>query len=175
MKIRDEIFDYLDLTQRKTGQIEVPDWWPKFRDIEATKYGAAGRGWEERQRDADCLLPEIMLQRAGYVDLPTCWRHDIIYNGIKIDVKIIRNWFNVPEHKKCQYMESILFDELHYFAFYKYKVNYYKPLVPSDIVDYEIWDVVPAREVIKNLEISKNPSGGWFYSVHDLRFVVELT
>lgn len=174
MVTRDVIFDYLDLTQRKIGPLEVPDWWSAFRDVEAGKYNGGRRTWEERQVDADCLLPEIMLQRNGYVDLPTCWRHDAIYKGAKIDFKLIRKWFNVSEKSRNQYMESILLNELDYFAFYKYKVDYYTPLVTGNIVDYDLWDIVPAREVIKNLEVSKRPSGGWFYCVQDLRNVVEL-
>ena len=176
MITRNEIFDYLDHTQRTIGKITVPDWWPEFRDAEANKYNGGNRTWEQRQVDADCLLPEILLQRGGYVDLPISKKHDIIYKGAKIDFKLIRDWFNVStQKKKSWYVNNIQDSELDFFAFYKYVVNYWEPLVPGDIVQYELWDVVPAREVVKNLLTSKRKSGGWFYSVQDFRFVVELT
>jgi hypothetical protein len=167
-----ELFEHLDYAQRQMGKLEVPDWWPEFRDDEAKKYKPGDRSWEQRQVDADCLLPEIMLQRNNWVDLPTHKGHDYILKRKKIDNKLFREWFNVTESKKNWYMKCILEGELDYFAFYKYVHDYWKPLEPRQIVEYELYDVVSAREVIKNLNPSKKYPGDWYYCVHDNRSVL---
>lgn len=170
-----ELFEHIDHSLSQLGKIVTPDWWPEFRDVEARKYKPGKRTWEQRQVDADCLLAEIMMQRNHYVDMPAHKGHDYILKNKKIDNKLFRKWFNVPEAKRQWYIKCIMEGQLDYFAFIKYVKDYYMPLKPGDIVEVELYDVVPAREVIKNLNRSKRDEDGWYYCVHDNRTVVNYS
>lgn len=168
-----ELFEHIDHSLGQLGKIVTPDWWPEFRDAEANKYKPGKRSWEQRQVDADCLLAEIMMQRNHYVDMPTHKGHDYILKNKKIDNKLFRKWFNVSEDKRKWYIKCIMEGHLEYFAFIKYVKEYYVPLNAGDIVEVELYDVVPAREVINNLNRSKSDKTGWYYCVHDNRSVVD--
>lgn len=115
--------------------------------ISHSSYMAKRHGWGRIR--CDSLLFEWFLLRSQIVTKPKNWRHDFIYNDMKIDVKEIHTkYFNVHNGKLDQYKESVMMGELSHFLFYSSD----KPdraMIKGDIVTVKPFALCNARKIIK--------------------------
>lgn len=100
--------------------------------------------------NSDALLFEWYLIESGFAQKPLNWRHDFIYDGMKIDVKEIQSqYFSIQVGKKAQYKESIIMGELTHFLFYTTDRDWDIPLQENDIVEVKPISICDARDIIK--------------------------
>lgn len=110
------------------------------------------KGWKRWR--CDSLLFEWWLKNRGIVQKEKNWRHDFIYNGMKIDVKeLVGPYFNIHkigrQDKLAQYRESIISKELTHFLFYTTDKEQFTILKPGDIVKVTPVAFCEARPIIK--------------------------
>jgi len=116
-------------------------------------------GWRRRE-NADALLFEWELERNKIVQRPLNWRHDFIYNGMKVDAKEVNGkWFNIHplkynQTKLEQYKESINIGDLTHFLFYFSDRDDTVVLKAGDIVTITPYSLCDAKKIWKSAKPS---------------------
>lgn len=102
--------------------------------------------------NADALLYEWLLITSRIVERPENWRHDFIYDGMKIDVKELSGkYFNIQTEKYDQYKESIVTGELTHLLFYTTTRPRDRLLKEGDVVDIIPLALCPARDLMRSI------------------------
>jgi len=130
-----------------------------------------------RNAGGDALLLEYYLLENNLVDKPTCWRHDFIWNGRKIDAKEINSeYFNIhrKNDKVNQYREFIVMKELSHFLFYRTNRPKEEKLMIGDVVEIEILGLCDARKIMKNIIPSHHDDTTHFVALETIRILDEL-
>jgi len=135
-------------------------------------------GW--KQFNGDALLFEWELKNRGNVQKEHNWRHDFIYNNMKIDVKELGpKFFNIHrlfgrQTKMDQYRESIVTGQLTHFLFYQSDRPIDRLLKPGDVVNIQPMFICDARKVIKATTPSKyDEDTEAFVSIETLQIIGE--
>lgn len=158
------LYNYLSSIHKDINKFTVTEDFIQHRDKMKNKFRANGRDEETRLMAADCLGIEYLLLQKNLVEPPQTIFHDFIYDGARVDVKLITTrYFNIPDDKVVYYMENIRSGQLTHFAFYKYKENPGRPLKAGDKVEYVLKKVVPAEQVMQDLVPSQYK--GYYYTI----------
>lgn len=108
-------------------------------------------GWSRGAGDS-LLLEEILISQLDF-QKPLNWRHDFIYEDMKVDCKEIASvYFNIQRrgNKVAQYMESIISGDLTHFLFWRCNRDWDRYLVPNEQIKIEILGLCDARSILKN-------------------------
>ena len=126
------------------------------------------RDWDDEERnetqklmDADCLIVEYMLLRDGVVDKPENIQQDFIYKKDKVDIKLIKKWFNISTRNFNRFYRNIINGDLTHFALYRFVNEPTKPFKVGDTCEVELVEVTDARSLIKAVRPSQFK--GYYY------------
>lgn len=135
-----------------------------YRDDLSTKLYTAGRDEQKMLVSVDCVIAEYELLRLGVVEPPLSFAHDVIIDGVKIDIKVSRGtWFTVSDRKLHWYRECVQRRTVDDFAFLAYTKSRSKPFILGDRVSLRFIKQVPAKEVLYNLRRSRY--NGFYYQM----------
>lgn len=153
------------LTFNHLQNVVITEDFIRYRNDLVKKFPAYGRSPDERLVSGDALVIEYILPKVDKeVQEATHMGHDIILQGKKIDIKIIRgNWFTVSNGKDQWYNKCIHGGDLEYFAFFSYTKAHSKPFVAGDRTSLRFIKLVPARNVMYNLRRSRY--NGYYYDM----------
>lgn len=116
----------------------------------------ASREMRISRSNADALLYEWLLITSRIVERPENWRHDFIYEGMKIDVKeLYGKYFNIQTGKYDQYKKSIVAGELTHLLFYTTTRPRDRLLKEGDLVDIIPLGLCSARDLMRSIVSSK--------------------
>lgn len=133
---------------------------------------AEKHGWGRLRSDA--LFLEWYLKKQKLVQKELNWRHDFIYNNMKIDVKEVNGkWFNIHHGKMNQYKESIELKELTHFFFYKSSRNNQIPLKVGDNIDIYPIAICDAKQIWKAALSSDKEKTEAFVPVETIKILGE--
>lgn len=161
------IGQYLSEVHDQVKELFIDQAFIDHRDSMKDRFRASGRDDNTRLMHADCLAVEYNLLDKGLVSEPTSIFHDFIYEGAKVDCKIVTSkYFNVPDDKVIYYMKNIRANDLTHFAFYKWDKHPDRPLQVGDVVSFKLCEVVDAERVMNKVEVSSY--GGYYYRVKNI-------
>ena len=137
----------------------------QYRNDLVKKFPPYGRTQDERLVSGDALIIEYLLPKVDKEVLEaTHMGHDIILNGNKIDIKVVRGtWFTVSNGKDQWYNKCIHGGDLDYFAFFSYTKAHSKPFVAGDRVSLRFIKLERAANVMYNLRRSRY--NGYYYDL----------
>lgn len=126
------------------------------------------------RENADALMFEHVLIWSKIARKPLNWRHDFIYNNMKIDAKELPSiYFNIQNGKMQQYRESIIQKDLTHFLFYNSDRDKTKVLIPGDVVTITPLALCDARSIIKAALPSDKPQTEAFVPAEILKTLGE--
>lgn len=154
---------YLNKCNDFLGAITIDQAFIDYRNQMKWKFKANGRDDNTRLMHADCLIIEYSMIQGGMASNPGGKEADISLDNFnaKVDIKIYDKWFNIPSDKVEWYMMNIKKGLLTHFAFYRWVNKPLKPLEVGDVVQTSFTSVVPAEEVLRNVNISQYD--GYYY------------
>ena len=131
------------------------------REQKLKKYRGRGRSKEEHRLDLDCELHEFMMLN----EKPEEYKPhnniliDYIHNNLSIDVKFVRDFFNINEQKMLNIIEQRKF--LNGYEFFRWCKIPTEPLKENDEVSYKYLGYMSYDDVMdrKNLKVSFKNSG----------------
>lgn len=158
------LFQYLSDCNREIGEVVIDQSFIDYREEMKWKFVKKGRSEKKAAMDRDCLLPEYILLKRGFVNKSLNREYDFSVPAFeaKVDVKMYDNYFNIDNKKYVWYVMNINKGLLTHFAFYQWAEKPTKPLVVGDRVRFNLVEVSIAKNVLNNKKVSNFK--GYYYT-----------
>jgi hypothetical protein len=166
--VEDKIHIHLSNCAFILGRVRVGNDFIKYRDRMKDNFESyeAYRTNYMKNLAADALLFEYLLLKNKVVDKPKSLAHDFILYDKKIDVKVVTKWLNISESKKDWLTLNVNNKLLDYCALIKVLGKPDRPFEEGDIVQFEVSELTPAKEIIDNLK--KSNYNGYYYKPKEI-------